>query len=186
MQYGRRGLLGAGAAALATGFVSRAVAGTLTTSAGLLAPSTARALSFDNLHTGEKLTIDYWMNGAYVSDALGTINHLLRDYRNNQVHAIEPKLLDLLSVLRKAVGSNAPVQVISGYRSPATNAIMHAESHGVAAKSLHMQGMAIDIRLADCALDRLHAAARSLRLGGVGYYPASDFVHVDVGRVRYW
>ena len=154
--------------------------------AGVLAASTARSLAFDNIHTGEKMTIEYWANGTYVTDALSTINHLLRDYRNNEVHAIEPKLLDLLSLLHRSVGSNVPFQVISGYRSPATNAMLHAESHGVAAKSLHMQGMAIDIRLADRALNVVHSAARSLRLGGVGYYPASDFVHVDVGRVRYW
>jgi uncharacterized protein YcbK (DUF882 family) len=170
------------------GLTQPALGGTLTMSAGLLAATQVRSLAFDNIHTGEKLKIDYWANGAYVADALGTINHLLRDYRNNEVHLIDLKLLDLLSALHRTLGSSAAFQVISGYRSPATNAMLHAESHGVAAKSLHMQGMAIDIRLSDRPLNVLHTAAQSLRLGGVGYYPnpASDFVHVDVGRVRYW
>jgi len=146
----------------------------------------ARSLSFDNLHTGEKLSIDYWADGKYIPDALQTINHLLRDYRNGEVHVIEPKLLDLLTILRARLDSREPFQVISGYRSPATNAMLHAESSGVAAKSLHMQGMAIDIRVADRSLQDLHDSALSLHAGGVGYYPKSDFVHVDVGRVRMW
>lgn len=179
MYYGRRSFLRAGSAALV---------------GGLACPSLAladvakgvRSLPFNNIHTGERMTIAYWENGAYVSDALAAVNHLLRDYRNNEVHVIEPRLLDLLTLLHGKLESCAPFEVISGYRSPATNAMLHAESHGVAAKSLHMQGMAIDIRLADRALDVLHATARDMRLGGVGYYPAADFVHVDVGRVRYW
>jgi uncharacterized protein YcbK (DUF882 family) len=145
-----------------------------------------RSLAFDNLHTGEKLSVDYWTAGGYRPDALSAVNHVLRDYRNGEEHAIDPKLLDLLNVLHRSLGSNAPFSVISGYRSPATNAAMHEHSAGVASHSLHMQGMAIDIRLADRDLKDLHAAARGLRAGGVGYYPELDFVHVDVGRVRYW
>ena len=127
-----------------------------------------------------------WADGAYVPEALAAIDHLLRDFRNGEVHAIEPRLLDLLSVLHAKLETVAPFDVISGYRSPATNAMLHAEHAGVAAKSLHMQGMAIDIRVADRALDALHATALGLRAGGVGYYPQADFVHVDVGRVRRW
>jgi uncharacterized protein YcbK (DUF882 family) len=179
MHHGRRSFLRAGSAALI---------------GGLACPSFAladvgkdvRSLAFNNIHTGERMAIAYWENGAYVADALTAINHLLRDYRNNEIHVIEPRLLDLLTLLHARLESGAPFEVISGYRSPATNAMLHAESHGVAAKSLHMQGMAIDIRLADRALDVLHATARDMRLGGVGYYPSADFVHVDVGRVRYW
>jgi uncharacterized protein YcbK (DUF882 family) len=179
MHYGRRGLLLAGSAALFGGLAH-------SIPAFAAADDEVRSLAFDCLHTGENLKIDYWRNGTYLPEALSTINYRLRDFRNNEVHAIEPKLLDLLNVLHQRLESSAPFQVISGYRSPATNAILHAESHGVAAKSLHMQGMAIDIRLADRALGALHSTARELRLGGVGYYPAPDFVHVDVGRVRYW
>ena len=151
-----------------------------------IAHAGARTLAFDNIHTGEKLKIEYWTGGSYIPDALQSINHLLRDYRNGEVHVIEPKLLDLLSTLHTRLETQSSFQVISGYRSPATNAMLHAESSGVAAKSLHMKGMAIDIRLADRSLADLHRTALNLRAGGVGYYPSSDFVHVDVGRVRTW
>ena len=158
--------------------------------AGLAAPALAAAaprdLSFHNLHTGETLRALYWDQGAYVPDALAAVDRVLRDFRTGDVHPIDPRLLDLLHTLGSTVETRAPFQVISGYRSPATNAMLHAHSDGVAKGSLHMQGMAIDIRLADVDLDRLHRAALGLGAGGVGYYPASDFVHVDVGRVRRW
>jgi len=179
MYHGRRAFLRAGSAALFGGFVypSFALADVA---------KDVRSLALNNIHTGERMTIAYWEKGAYIPDALTAINHLLRDYRNNEVHVIETGLLDLLTLLHARLESSAPFEVISGYRSPATNAMLHAESHGVAAKSLHMHGMAIDIRLADRPLDVLHTTARDMRLGGVGYYPSADFVHVDVGRVRYW
>jgi uncharacterized protein YcbK (DUF882 family) len=173
----RRFLVGAGAA-LAVAPLSSVHA--------KIAHAGTRTLAFDNLHTGEKLKIEYWADGSYIPDALQSINHILRDYRNGEVHVIEPKLLDLLSVLHNRLETQSAFEVISGYRSPATNAMLHAESHGVAAKSLHMQGMAIDIRLTDRSLPELHRTALEMRAGGVGYYPSSDFVHVDVGRVRTW
>jgi len=145
-----------------------------------------RRVVFDNLHTGEKLNAVYWEQGKYVPDALHAVNHVLRDFRNGEVHPIAPKLLDLLDLLSARVETNKPFQVISGYRSPKTNAKLHAKSGGVATKSLHMQGMAIDIRLADVDLEKLRNAALGMAVGGVGYYPASDFVHVDIGRVRRW
>jgi uncharacterized protein YcbK (DUF882 family) len=148
--------------------------------------SANRSLSFDNLHTGEKTTVDYFENGKYIPDALSTINYLLRDFRNNEVHVIEPRLLDLLHMLHAKLGSNTAFGVISGYRSPATNLMLREHTEGVASHSLHMQGMAIDIHLADRSLGDLNCAAVALRLGGVGYYPGSDFIHVDVGPVRYW
>ena len=146
----------------------------------------ARRLAFDNLHTGEKLDVAYWENGAYVPDALTAVNHVLRDHRNNEVHSIDPYLLDLLTALSRRVDAGPRFEVISGYRSPETNALLHAESSEVAKASLHTVGMAIDIRMTDRSLAYLHTAALSLDLGGVGYYPTSDFVHVDVGRVRQW
>ena len=145
-----------------------------------------RSLAFHNLHTGESLNAVYWEKGGYVPDALSAVNHVLRDFRNGAVHTIDPRLLDLLRTLSARVETRGPFQVISGYRSPATNAILHAHSDGVAKSSLHMQGLAVDIRLGDVDLDRLHGAALALNGGGVGYYPSSDFVHVDVGRVRRW
>ena len=173
----RRFLVGAGAALVACPFSSALAE---------IAPQGARALAFDNLHTGERLKIEYWADGDYIPDALHTVNHFLRDFRNGEVHVIEPKLLDLLTIINGRLETNSPFEVISGYRSPATNAMLHAEHPGVAARSLHMQGMAIDVRLADRDLQSLHRKAVSLRAGGVGYYPSLDFVHVDVGRIRYW
>jgi uncharacterized protein YcbK (DUF882 family) len=111
---------------------------------------------------------------------------VLRDFRTDESHPIDRRLLDLLHNLSQRVGTRAPFQVISGYRSPATNAMLRAESSGVASRSLHMQGMAIDIALQDVALADLRQAALDLQSGGVGYYPTSGFVHVDVGRVRRW
>lgn len=147
-----------------------------------------RQLAFDNLHTGEKLNIAYWEQGAYLPDALAVVNRLLRDFRTGQVHAIEPALLDLLAVMHGKLETASPFSVISGYRSPTTNAMLREESDhsGVASKSLHMQGMAIDIRVAGRPLQGLRDIAMAQRAGGVGFYPASDFVHVDVGRVRRW
>jgi uncharacterized protein YcbK (DUF882 family) len=148
----------------------------------------ARELSFDNIHTGERLKVEYWANGQYLPDALLEVNRLLRDFRTGQVHPIAPQLLDLLTHLRDRLETTQPVNVISGFRSPTTNAMLRAEHEhsGVASKSLHMQGMAIDIRIPGRELADLHIAALAERGGGVGYYPQSDFVHVDVGRVRSW
>jgi len=145
-----------------------------------------RSLSLNILHSGEKASVDYWVDGEYLPDALRQLNYLLRDFRDGEVHVIDPSLLDLLVSLRNRLETVAPFDVICGYRSPATNAILRAEYTGVAAKSLHMKGMAADICVAGRSLKQLHAAAVALRGGGVGYYPEEDFVHVDVGRVRYW
>ena len=156
---------------------------TIAESSGVLTP---RALSFSHTHTGEHLNLEYFSGGGYLSDALSTVNHFLRDFRTGDVHTIDPGLLDLLHDLRGMTGSSAPFQVISGYRSPKTNEALRQHSEGVAAGSLHMQGQAIDIRLADIPLTKLRRAALTVRRGGVGFYPASDFVHVDTGRVRTW
>ena len=107
-------------------------------------------------------------------------------FRSGEVHQIEPKLLDLLALLRARLETIEPLSVISGYRSPKTNAALHEASSGVASNSLHMQGMAIDIRVPGRALAAARTAALDMRVGGVGYYPKSNFVHVDVGRVRRW
>lgn len=145
-----------------------------------------RSLAFHNLHTGENLDLVYWSDGTYHPDALHQINHVLRDFRSGDVHAIDPRLLDVLVSVNRGLDSEKPLQVISGYRSPATNALLRSESEGVAKSSLHMQGQAIDVRVPGRALSSLRRVAMSLRAGGVGYYPRSDFVHIDVGRVRYW
>ena len=145
-----------------------------------------RSLAFESLHTGEKLSTVYWADGGYLPDALSEIDHLLRDFRTDEVKPIAPELLDLLHLLRSELDSSAPYQVISGYRSATTNKMLAKRSGGVARKSLHMRGMAVDVSLPGRDLATLHRAARSLKLGGVGYYPKPGFVHLDVGRVRYW
>jgi uncharacterized protein YcbK (DUF882 family) len=145
-----------------------------------------RAIVLKNLHTDESLDAVYWDKGGYVPDALGAVNRVLRDFRTGEEHPISPALLDVLSDLRAAVGSGAPFQVISGYRSPATNAMLREQSAEVAQHSLHMDGLAIDLFLDDVALDRLHLAALELTRGGVGYYPQTGFIHLDVGPVRRW
>jgi uncharacterized protein YcbK (DUF882 family) len=155
-------------------------------------PATARAAvpirraSFLSTHTGESLSVVYAENGVVVQDALRAVNRVLRDHRTGEVHAIDVRLLDLLDDLRRRLDASQPFHVISGYRSPATNAKLHAGSSGVASRSLHMSGMAIDVRLPRIRLADLRTNALGMRRGGVGYYPGSDFVHVDVGRVRSW
>jgi len=150
------------------------------------ATAPVRALRFAHTHTGEHLSIEYFSGGTYLPEALTTVNQFLRDFRTGDVHEIDPALLDLLHGLARQTQTSHLFQVISGYRSPATNEMLRHRSEGVAAGSLHMKGQAIDIRLADVALPKLRLAAIDARRGGVGFYPASDFVHVDTGRVRMW
>ena len=145
-----------------------------------------RRVALHNLHTGESLEAVYWDKGEYVPDAMQALNKVLRDFRTGDVHPIDPGLYDILDAISAKVENRAPFQIISGYRSPKTNAMLHSRSEGVAAHSLHMDGMAMDIRLDGVALTNLHGAALSLKKGGVGFYPTSNFVHVDVGRVRTW
>ncbi|ANP47648.1 DUF882 domain-containing protein [Candidatus Viadribacter manganicus] len=150
------------------------------------APTQARQLSFLNTHTGDTFVGAYWERGDYVTDAMSAINQVMRDHRSGEVHAIDPRLLDQLHTLKGLVGASSPFQIISGYRSPVTNAALHEQSSGVATRSLHMEGRAIDIRVRGVELPRLRDAALGMSAGGVGYYEASDFIHVDTGRVRRW
>ncbi len=145
-----------------------------------------RKLAFYNTHTGEKLKTTFWADGQYIQESLTDINKILRDHRTGEIHPIDPELLDLLHALQNKVERKDVYSIISGYRSPATNAMLNKKSSGVAKHSLHMQGKAIDIRLSGCELKNLRNAALALKRGGVGYYPASNFIHVDTGRVRFW
>ncbi|MEX2482095.1 MAG: DUF882 domain-containing protein [Gammaproteobacteria bacterium] len=145
-----------------------------------------RALAFDHLHTGEQLEIIYFEQGQYDDGALAAINRLLRDFRTGDVHPIRTELLDQLSLVHAAAGSDAPFQIISAYRSAKTNGMLQRKSSGVASRSLHMDGMAIDVRLPDVKTHHLRDVAADLRLGGVGYYAQSNFVHLDIGRPRQW
>lgn len=148
--------------------------------------SADRALSLYNIHNQERIEIEYCSDGEYVPDALTAIGRILRDPLNGEVKPIDPKLLDLLFVLQAKVGSTDPFTIICGYRSPQTNATLRARSRAVAEHSLHMEGKAVDIRLSGVPLRTLYKAALELKAGGVGYYPKSDFIHVDVGPVRTW
>jgi len=145
-----------------------------------------RKLAFHNLHTEEKLTMTYFEDGQYVTGAMQEINYLLRDHRSGDVHNMDPKLFNLLYDLQTRLGGNKTFQVISGYRSPATNAMLNKNSSGVATKSFHMLGQAIDIRIEGLDSRIIQRASMSLKQGGVGYYRQSNFVHVDTGRVRAW
>jgi uncharacterized protein YcbK (DUF882 family) len=145
-----------------------------------------RWLKLHNIHTQEKLEAVYFDKGEYVPDAVQALDRVLRDYRTGDVYSMHPELFDTLSSLAQKTGSKSHFQVISGYRSPRTNAMLHQRSGQVAKRSLHMDGKAMDVYLEDVALDRLRAAALDLGRGGVGYYPVSNFVHVDVGPVRRW
>jgi len=145
-----------------------------------------RALSFYNFHTGESLKTVYFDKGEYVQDALGEVNHFFRDFRANEVMAIAPGLLDLLYRIHAALDTSQPFNLISGYRSAATNAWLAGRSEGIARHSLHMYGMASDINVQGRSLALLQAVALSMQGGGVGYYPRSNFVHVDIGRMRRW
>jgi len=178
MYMHRRQFLGATGALVISGVAAPAAA--------LVPESAPRRLGFECTHTGECIDVEYWAEGRYLPDATAAIDHVLRDFRSGEVHPIDPSLLDHLHSLRSNLDSSEPFHVISGYRSPATNDSLQSKSNGVATKSLHMRGMAIDIRLPGREIANLHRSALALKAGGVGYYPASDFVHVDVGRVRRW
>jgi uncharacterized protein YcbK (DUF882 family) len=152
----------------------------------VLKRDTDRTLAFHNLHTNEDLECAYWSNGGYDQVALEDIAYVLRDHRADEVQAIDTELLDLLTLVRRTLNTGQPFHVISGYRSPRTNAKLHAKSKGVAKKSLHMLGKAIDVRIPDVPLSRLRKVGLELAAGGVGYYPKSNFVHLDIGRPRFW
>jgi uncharacterized protein YcbK (DUF882 family) len=151
-----------------------------------LARKDTRRIAFVNLHTDERLECDYFRAGAYVPTALSAIDAVLRDFRTGERHAIDPTLLDRLVDLAHALGVEPAYSVISGYRSPKTNALLHERSAGVAARSLHMEGRAIDVRVVRVDCTALAACAVDRQFGGVGYYRASNFVHLDTGRFRTW
>ena len=172
------GLLAWGAAATLLPGVARAA----------LTPNpVARRLSFHNLHTDERVDACYWEGGTYVPSSLEQIDTVLRDHRTGEIRRMDPRLLDLVFALTLRLETTAPVSVISGFRSAATNELLHAADPGrVAGRSLHLIGEAVDLRFADRSLQQIRDAALSLRGGGVGYYPTSSFVHLDVGRIRRW
>lgn len=172
-------------------FVGR---GSLALAAGLLLPRRSHAalvperrLRLCHTHTGEHVDVVFKRGGEWVDEGIAALNHNLRDFRRNEVHPYDPEVFDLLADLQEKAGRpNAEYQVICGYRTPATNEMLRGRTTGVAEHSLHMAARAIDVRLPSVATDRLRDTALAMRRGGVGYYKASDFIHVDTGRVRRW
>jgi len=145
-----------------------------------------KVLRFVHTHTGETLTAAYSDGGVYDAGCLAAVNHLMRDFRTGEMHVIDPALLDILYDLKVRAGRDASYEIISGYRSPATNALLRSRSAGVAEHSQHLLGKAIDVRLSGFPTRALGEHARALARGGVGFYERSDFVHIDTGRVRFW
>jgi uncharacterized protein YcbK (DUF882 family) len=172
----RRRVLGAAATATAVAFIRPAPAISF-------AP---RSVSLYNTHTSEFVRTVYWADGHYIRDAVRDINWVLRDHYSNEVRPMNAGLLDVLGMLRGRLDCHDPFLVVCGYRSPETNHMLAMRSSGVAANSYHIKGMAMDFRCERRDLSQVHGAAVSLRAGGVGYYPQSDFVHVDCGPIRYW
>ncbi len=172
---------------LAMGFVS---AGALLIPDVILAavkeiPS-EKKLSLYNPRSHDDLATVFWKNGRYLPEALSNINYMFRDSRTGEVTEINKELLDLLYSIQQQLKTKEPIHLISGYRSPRSNALLRKRRKGVAKNSFHMYGKAVDLRIPGCSLKAVRRAAMSCEVGGVGYYPRSKFVHLDVGKVRYW
>lgn len=176
--FSRRGFIASAAGAAATLILPEPVFATVR--------KEARKLSFHHTHTDESMDVVYWADGKYNKDGLKKLNYLLRDFRNDKQKTIDPKLFDKLAMLQRSLGSHGRYEIISGYRSPQTNAMLRKHSHGVAKNSYHLQAKAIDIRLTDVDLYTLREAAVAMGGGGVGIYTGADFLHLDTGPERSW
>lgn len=175
---------------LAAGAV--ATMGALDPSSGALAanvgtrPQPKRSLSLRNIHTLEELDITYWANGVYLDDAVLKLSHHMRDHRENETLLMDIALLDTLWKVRQHIDPTMRFDVISGYRTPKTNAMLRKRSSSVAKFSYHMVGRAVDISTHQAPISSLRDAGLAAKSGGVGYYPGSRFVHLDTGPVRSW
>ncbi len=177
----RRALLGAFAA------TAVAAAPTYTKAAGFLRGSgDIRRLKMYSARTGEKLDMIYWIEGEYIRDAVDEVSHFMRDWRNNKHMNIDMRTMDIMSAAHNLMDVSEPYLLISGYRSPETNAMLRSRSSGVAKNSRHLQGQAADLRLSSRSVNQMFKAASACRAGGVGRYTSSDFVHMDCGPVRSW
>ena len=172
----RRKLLALGGIALGAAILPTPAFATLST----------RILTLNNLHTGESIKAEFFDGRGYIQDELAKLNHFFRDFRANKVKSIDPGLFDQLFRLQGLLGTRKPVQLISGYRSIDTNNELRAHSRGVAKKSYHTKGQAMDFHIEGIAVSNIGKAALSMRAGGVGYYPRSNFVHIDTGPARHW
>jgi uncharacterized protein YcbK (DUF882 family) len=185
MTWSRRRVLTA-VGALAGVSVAGLLAGTARSREAMAGTEKPKRIALLNLHTDERLDIEYFRDGVYVPESLSAIEVLLRDFRTGERHAIDPGLMDCLIQVAHAAGVDPMFSVISGYRSAQTNARLHERSTGVAQHSLHIEGRAIDVRMTGISCADLAAHALALKRGGVGYYRASDFVHLDTGAFRSW
>lgn len=177
----RRGLLGA----FATTMV--AAAPTMSNAFGILrGAGDIRRIRMYSGRTGESLDTVYWIEGDYIKEALKEINHFMRDWRNDQVVTIDARTIDIAAASHRLMDVSEPYMMLSGYRSPATNAMLRSRSKGVAKNSLHMKGMAADLRLKSRSVNQMYQAATACHAGGVGRYPRSNFVHMDCGQIRTW
>lgn len=145
-----------------------------------------RSIAFYHTHTGERLEVVYFSDGRYRDAALDQINHFLRDFRTGDMAEVDPATLDIVHEVQQKAGHEGEVHIVSAFRSEKTNEMLRAKTSGVAKKSQHIEGRAIDFRLPGVNTALIRDIARALKRGGVGYYQRSDFVHVDSGRVRYW
>ena len=179
--FTRRGVLGAFAATLVT------AAPTYTNAAGFLrGGGDIRRVRMQSGRTGERIDMIYWVEGDYIKDAVVEVNRFMRDWRNNQVKNIDLRTVDIIAASHRLLDTNEPFMLLSGYRSPQTNAMLRARSSGVAKNSLHMVGKAADLRLDSRSVSQIARAAGACNGGGVGRYSGSSFVHMDCGPVRSW
>ncbi|SNR70366.1 Uncharacterized conserved protein YcbK, DUF882 family [Puniceibacterium sediminis] len=177
----RRGLLGAFAATLIT------AAPTYASAAGFLrGGGDIRRVKMYNGRTGERLDMIYWVEGDYIADAVKEITYFMRDWRNDQIKSIDLRTVDIMAAAHNMMDVSEPYMLISGYRSPATNAMLRARSSGVAQNSRHLRGEAADLRLASRSVNQMARAASACHAGGVGRYTGSNFVHMDCGPIRTW
>jgi uncharacterized protein YcbK (DUF882 family) len=143
-------------------------------------------ISFRHARTGESFSGVYRVGDKYLPEAFERLSYVMRDFRTNEVFPMDPRVVDILSLIHRKMDIGEPYETLSGYRSPKTNSMLRHETAGVASNSFHMYGQAVDVRLPNYSTDKLRRAALSLKAGGVGYYPRSNFVHVDTGKVRTW
>lgn len=183
----RRSFLGIGAATIGGVMIPALInpASAATFRNGIISEG-SRRLSFRNSHTGESFSGVYRVGNKYLPDAFKQINMVLRDFRTDQIYPMDPRVVDIVYAVHRLTGQNTPFEIISGYRSPKTNAMLRETSTGVAKKSLHMEGRAIDLRMEDFSTTRIRDLAINLGAGGVGYYSKSNFVHMDSGDIRAW
>ena len=181
MSITRRGLLGAFAASTV------AAAPSYTSAAGFLrGAGDIRRLRLHNGRTGESLDTIYWIEGSYVREALREVNHIMRDWRQNEAIEMDRRNIDIMAAAHALLDADEPYMLLSGYRSPKTNAMLRARSGGVAKRSLHLKGQAADLRLGSRSVAQIFHAAKACSAGGVGRYSRSNFVHMDCGQVRTW